>query len=422
MHQTMLGVAPAPPQSQPEMVHRPHQRDAASMPANVTPGPPVAPPAAAPGSQAAVPGAGPPAARRPLKQTMVGGLRAAPGSAPGPDDLFLSKPHETTWTVIVQGRQEASMTAADIVRAFAEGRVDATAMVWRDGMAKWIKVGEEPELANAFKRAGLSISRQANAGRPLSEPPGGANRLDSDIDDVTRIANSPFDSLGSSDSDIDDVTRIANSPFDSLGSSDSDIDDVTRIANSPFDSADDGAAATDQLAQRAGLPSRPPARHSVSIDDHVWQELGLNRQAPGAPSSLPPPASTQDLPPIRPATIPQRPAPFSGNEAAPPFPAGAAAEPPTADRFEARVNEVGPVQQQGEEGKGREPARRRRRWPYLLLAVAVLLAALVVSYRTRQPQALYRVLQAHGWDRAIDSTVQRLLVEPYRRVFERNSH
>jgi hypothetical protein len=51
-----------------------------------------------------------------------------------------------------------------------------------------------------------------------------------------------------------------------------------------------------------------------------------------------------------------------------------------------------------------------------LLALSALVASLTVSYRTRQPKAVYAYLHRKHWDIPLDLAVQRYVSAPYRRV------
>ncbi len=110
---------------------------------------------------------------------MIGGLHAAPGSAPGPSDSQpLSVPPDLEWEIIVRGEGRTTMTADAIVQAFRAGRVDRDTRAWRDGMEEWMKLEDIWELEVPFSRAGLTLrqttapsSRQNAASSGPRQPP-----------------------------------------------------------------------------------------------------------------------------------------------------------------------------------------------------------------------------------------------------------
>jgi hypothetical protein len=67
----------------------------------------------------------------------------------------------------------------------------------------------------------------------------------------------------------------------------------------------------------------------------------------------------------------------------------------------------------------RKAPRRSLKW---LLWISVLIglgAIATLSYRNKQPRALYGYLQRKHWDKPIDQQVQRLIVQPYRSIAKR---
>lgn len=134
------------------------------------------------------------------QRTMLGGLDAAPGSAPGagssqppsprvedkapspepprsaphyeppsassaaepPTTPTAAKPPrssappEEPWTVAVTENDQREMTTQQVVAAYVSGVIDEETFVWRDGMEDWLTPFEVPEIADALRARGLA--------------------------------------------------------------------------------------------------------------------------------------------------------------------------------------------------------------------------------------------------------------------------
>ena len=77
----------------------------------------------------------------------------------------------TQWYVAVEGRRYGPVTAEQLGTWAQHGRLTADDMVWREGMAEWVKAGTVEELGGLF--AGAAAGGTAPAGVPPPTPPGG---------------------------------------------------------------------------------------------------------------------------------------------------------------------------------------------------------------------------------------------------------
>jgi predicted Zn finger-like uncharacterized protein len=75
----------------------------------------------------------------------------------------------TTWSVNLSDTDQREMTTDEIARGFASGLVTDDAFVWKDGMADWVAVLEQPELRAAIERVG-GAGRTSDVGVVTSAP------------------------------------------------------------------------------------------------------------------------------------------------------------------------------------------------------------------------------------------------------------
>jgi predicted Zn finger-like uncharacterized protein len=361
-----------------------------------------------------------------LKRTIIGGLDAAPGSAPAPRAVGLGIPTELKWNVLIPKRGAIEMTAPDIVRAFAEGKLSRDNNVWREGLEGWQPLGQVESLRILFVRAGISLDPPPSPDpRPSpSQAPAAAR---------TPASTDPADQLF----DADDA--------------DGAEDEVTRIAASPWEVPDVGTKAAERLASSAGLPSRQhsvaPSRpaeaaneaHSLPERPSRRPDIGPRATVRGqlAAISSAPPRERQPLPQPRipkPANAPTTARAASDTATAttrpPPSPT-AAASTSTAPSVESAKTDS-PEQPALALDHGRSKNSRRGWWIGSLLILG-LSASLTVCYRTKQPHAAYAYLHRRGWDVAVDHMVKQTgpalhratesyVVRPYRAVAQKLRH
>ena len=75
-----------------------------------------------------------------------GGERAASAAAepkPAPVEA------QGTWYVVVEGEQVGPLTEPDIAARLARGEITGDTLVWKEGLADWVKLSTAPELAQA---------------------------------------------------------------------------------------------------------------------------------------------------------------------------------------------------------------------------------------------------------------------------------
>lgn len=400
-----------------------------------------------------------------LKRTIVGGLEAAPGSAPTPpaaQAVGLGIPTETKWGVLIPKQGTVEMTAPDLVRAVVEGRLTRETNVWREGLDGWKPIHEVDSLRALFHRAGVSLDPPRSADPPTATPRPKTKSLSGEPSRAASVGRKPHQSADvgarahAHDSEPPPTARtpaltdVSDELFDAVGGDDSDDDDsdneVTRIAASPWEVPDVGAKAAARLASSAGLPPRQnstPPRQTMALEDQDHPPLERPSRRPdigprdtvrgqlGAISSAPAPHPADRLSrePLPEPRIPKqsRPAPTSA-VAAPPRvlvpaapPAPSPLVPPSPLLPPVPSNASPPLALVASNSPPAAPStlaanptnaktakhKVRRVWVTALLLLVTLSGAAAISYRTKQPRALYAYLHRRGWDTSIDRGVAR---------------
>ncbi len=419
LRQTIIGVA-APANPPPGTGHHPaatpSARPAATPSAHPAATPSAHPPATPSASSGAsagqpsaqvAPRATAPIAKRTAKKTMIGGLQAAPGSAPSPGLAAspsappavrssvlppatrsavpppagrsslappatrsaappAAAPAPAQWSVALSAQYQPTLGLAEIQAALADGRATAATLVWREGMNNWQALGEVEQLAPLLA---------ASAARLPSQPP---------PESVRQTQRHPLD-------DDDDITRLVPSLLD-----DSEAD-FSRPLASPA----------------AGL--REPRARQVSSPSGAWRE-------PGRPDVHPPSESE--------ATVSEMAVSMAAAEAGRVFdtisdgrvspgssvaPPEAAPKPPPAERIapEAAVDLTVPAPPDPAAAVAPETptvVRPRRRGWWLTLALVFLLAVTIgASVATHRPAALWSELHQRGLDTRLDGAIHSLL-------------
>ena len=95
--------------------------------------------------------------KRDVKQTIIGGLEAAAGSAPGAVQsggraLPGQDTPPGTWIATLADGRTLKLTESDLPRALDKGYVNAETLVWRVGMHDWHPLGQIPELDPLLNR------------------------------------------------------------------------------------------------------------------------------------------------------------------------------------------------------------------------------------------------------------------------------
>ncbi|HEX6277747.1 MAG TPA: zinc-ribbon domain-containing protein [Polyangiaceae bacterium] len=145
---------------------------------------------------------------------VTSGADAGPSVAPVPRASLppLSSPPSSVkqavefLVVMPDGRQE-SADVAQIVRLYRDQRIDAEALVWREGMDEWATLWDAEEIASAFRRMGYARPSQPAA--PPSSQPAQAS-YDDEGDASTHVAPSSHPP-GAGDFDDDEATSIVHS-------------------------------------------------------------------------------------------------------------------------------------------------------------------------------------------------------------------
>ncbi|HEY1534208.1 MAG TPA: zinc-ribbon domain-containing protein, partial [Polyangiaceae bacterium] len=88
---------------------------------------------------------------------------------------------EASYLVGFADDRQETHTVSEIVAMYGSAKLDDETLVWKDGMPDWLSPFDVPEIAAAFRKAGVA-RRAANA--PLSNPPD---------DEPTKVVRSPFE-------------------------------------------------------------------------------------------------------------------------------------------------------------------------------------------------------------------------------------
>jgi hypothetical protein len=378
-----------------------------------------------------------------------------------PDAVRLGVPTEPMWNVVIPRHGAVEMSEPDIVRAFAEGKLNRDTLVWREGVeTDWKPIAEVEPLRAQFRRAGLSLSPPTDAPGPLparpshTKPSAIQSRLpkpnvsDTDSPMAKRRSVRPYDKRPSKVATLVPIsTRNLPSFVPDLG----EPEEVTRVQASPWQVPDAGADATERLASSAGLPPRrstsaqfrssgapsaeePTRQHAFrpaavgpqdTLSDQTAPQLSLSPSPEISSDSAirvlgpePSMASTATPSVAAPREPPRRPRVISTPTSPPKTPDSTTIDkrypqPSSAPTSEARRT-------------------RKHRWVWPLLAVAVLGGG-TLSYRTRQPHIAYAYLHRIGWDARIDraaheagaalrSASENYVVKPYRAIARKLRH
>lgn len=357
-------------------------------------------------------------------------------------------PSQTKWLVLFPKQGTAEMTEAELVRAFATGKLTGEANVWREGMREWQPLEKVEALKPLLLSGGVSTA-------PPPRPVDGVERpSDSAKPEVVHVetqrpqrssfdheqptlrqaptlrpaqAEQPEQPVATASEQSAAAAEQSSPPTKRLGRERFDSQEITRIAPSPWDVPDVGAKATAKLAENAGLPPRqmslPPRQRQLddvplerpSKRPDIGPRATVRGQLAALASSAPPARVNVGQPRDLEASANSE----LGDEPKPPPEAASAAL------------EMPPVS-----ANATKPAAKRRitsrAWFWVCLLGAVL-ALVVGSYRARQPKALYAFMHRHAWDVPVDRAVQRVapklgyatdryLKRPYRAAVEKLRH
>lgn len=195
------------------------------------------------------------------------------------------------WTLTQPSGARQQMDTSGLVEAYRQGQIEPGALVWREGMDRWLPAYDVPEIAAALKGAGVTV---------------------------------PGSDLGAAFDDEEEATRVALSPL--LPQAGSLEEPATNLATS-FD--DEVTRAIDSSPGRTFDAEEEPTRiydpeHASALAEQVSPPHAA--AAPSPPAAAPPPpapparsAAAAPLPsaPPPPSPPPARPAPPSANSAAP---------------------------------------------------------------------------------------------------------
>ena len=368
--------------------------------------PPVASPIAKPGN-------------RDVKHTVIGGLEAAIGSAPGAEDpRRRSIPRQDTppgtWMAILPDGKTLRITEGELPRALSKGYVTGETLFWRTGLQGWVPLNQVPELSQILNRTSArpqpkgqvassqiksassaptvpktrpsqaapvpSFSRPPTAARLAVPSTSTAKHADSGggrvISSVSaQSETSPFTTSAAKVSrGPASVSARSSSPTLELVELDND-DDVARLISSDSDersSNSNGIHELQRLAASAISASQKPSSRNSS-QGSVSPAITDSRYS-RAPSTIG--NTTGNLSPSNNID--------SAREVYPQDqPASLHAQP---------LIETAPT----------VVRRKASRTLKIELIIVLSLACLVTSLVTRQPRPFYNYLHARGWDQTLD--------------------
>jgi hypothetical protein len=338
--------------------------------------------------------------RRNPKQTMIGGLEAAPGSAPSPQAVGLGIPTEMKWTVLLANTGAEVMSAPDIVRAFVDGRIRSDAKLWKEGLDGWKSLTDIEPIRQAFQRAGIPLQKPDGSAEPDQRPKVPTKIGPRTPDAATSKAPVSFRPT--------ETTKPAEETWDDESKTRAR---VSTEVNSP------------EIAQTS-LQAKPT--QETSLDDVPNMVSPSTRSFPPVNDLVPPPVPPASRPDIGPReTIRGE---LSSGPSLSSSPPSASESPqnivgPKVERSAvfAEVAEIKPLPQDGPDAltQLRPKVKRKSRRLGLvvwLLVVIGFVTMLSLSYRFRQPQVLYGYLHRKHWDKPLDAQVERLILRPYRSI------
>jgi hypothetical protein len=83
--------------------------------------------------------------------TNKGSIPAAASAAP--PETASATPAEPLWAVDYPDGQDREFTTSEVLTELERGAIGGMTLVWRDGMAEWLELGQVPEFSEAFAKA-----------------------------------------------------------------------------------------------------------------------------------------------------------------------------------------------------------------------------------------------------------------------------
>jgi predicted Zn finger-like uncharacterized protein len=355
----------------------------------------------------------PVARKRDIKQTIIGGLEAAAGSAPGAAEPVkrLGSIQGTplgTWIATLSNGRTIEIPESDLPRAMSSGDVTAETLFWRSGMHGWLPLGQVPELAPLVRASTAGHKAASPQPKPMprtlpsrpapvpsfSRPPTGARapshavlttKRASDNPPITKLTSPPQAgpepcATAASKAGHRPASLAARSSSPTLELVELDSNDDISLFVSHSDRARPNSSEMqdlERLAAATGATSGQNRSNSVS------REPGQGLTSKTSESSS---ASVGGLP-------------IGDSPSTPQAIEGPQQSVPSVDRWSPHKDSM-----RGGALPAQSKSKRSVTW---LLILLLALACLLASFVARQPRTVYAYLHRRGWDRSVDRIVRR---------------
>ncbi|NLE84788.1 MAG: hypothetical protein GX607_00165 [Myxococcales bacterium] len=297
---------------------------------------------------------------------------APPRAAPAAAHPSAAPATPSRWTLAQPSGAKAQIDTATLVALYREQRVEPGALLWREGMDRWLPPYDIAEIVDALQRAGLTVPG-SDLGASFDED-----------EEATRVALSPL--LPSQVQSPAPSSETAAADEDAFGD-----DEVTRAFEpspfaSPAPSAPHAAAedVDDDEVTRAFEASSISSPHASDLDEEATRIFESSPRSSG-PAGPPPPARL-DPSFLGPTTAPP------AEEAPRPFEARSILSVPTHDEISdvsGLADSVPALQRTSVSWRPSAPSKRRSRLWWLL--VPALLASGVGVVQWRAPHWIDRL-------------------------------
>jgi len=360
--------------------------------------------------------------KRDIKQTIIGGLEPPKGSAPGATEAPkrprpMQETPPGTWLAALPDGKTLKIAERDLPRAVKKAYISMATPLWHSRLGDWVPLEQIPELLSLLNKsatlpqASNQDATESEARRlplPLGAPPQAHSKAPDPRAASTSTSRQPAVSRASaapagsakmpsfSPQKPEDVgfsaakPQVSRSPGSVSARSSSptlelvEIQDEDEIAGIVAAEEESAAPTVDGLRDLARLATAKPRR----LEPKAVSTPPSPKPKPSVPATYRPAQSFAPAPAIQ---------TYGAPDGAPRFAPGASTVATSSIPLSMGSRVTLPVSR-----------HRKRRALIVTLVSLLIVAALIASYITRQPSALFGYLRAHGWEQALDQAVQPL--------------
>ncbi len=340
---------------------------------------------------------------RDIKQTIIGGLEAPAGSAPGADGtrkrpIPKQDTPPGTWMAILTDGKTLRITENELPRALSKNFVNADTLFWRSGMSGWLPLREVSVLKSHVNRSSVQPlpKTQATGSRAPNPAPKAQPSQPAPVPSFSRppiAARLPAPNAAASNRS-GGSTRVTASTV------------ASQLESSPFTPS---AAKMSRGPASVSARSSSPTLELVELDDDDdIAKLVSSRSTSSTTSS----DRLDEL--HRLAASGNSASQRSGSNAPSGGPAKPVAPTTTKSSQPNLTSDASAGVQQTIEIPPPIARRRKSKVPRILLVTCLFVAGLLASCIARQPRPLYDYFHKRGWDRGFDA-ISKPSLKPFHR-------